>query len=223
MAIGFAVKQESLRKRIAILAGAFNPLTRAHLALADAASTVVDEVLCVVPRAYPHKDFEGAGLEQRVEMLRRGSGRYRVEITEGGLFIAIARELRMKAHRGAGALHNSQAGSPAPPLWATYLKEPDSEVHFVCGRDAAERILNWDYGEAGFAERMLEEFGLLVAARQGEFAVAERFEGRVVPLRLEGDFDDVSSTEVRRRLQAGEPWEHLVPEEIVDLVREVYG
>ena len=151
----------------------------------------------MVPRAFPHKDFEGAGLDQRVEMLRRASGRYRVEITEGGLFIAIARELR--------------------------VTEPDAEFHFVCGRDAAERILNWDYGEAGFAERMLEEFGLLVAARKGEFAAPERFEGRVVPLRLNGDFDDVSSTEVRRRLRVGEPWEHLVPDEIVDLVRELYG
>jgi nicotinic acid mononucleotide adenylyltransferase len=156
----------------------------------------VDEVVCVVPRVYPHKDFEGAKLEQRVEMLRRASGRYRVEMTEGGLFIEIAREM--------------------------LVREPNSEIHFVCGRDAAERILNWDYGEAGFAERMLEEFGLLVAARQGEFAVPERFEGQVVPLRLEGDFDDVSSTEVRRRLLVREPWEHLVPEEIVDLVREVY-
>jgi nicotinate-nucleotide adenylyltransferase len=190
LAIGCTVK------KIAVLAGAFNPVTRAHLALAKAASGVVDEVLCVVPRVYPHKELEGASLEQRVEMLRRALGHYRVERTEGGLFIEIARELR--------------------------LKEPDSEVHFVCGRDAAERILHWDYGEEGFAERMLEEFGLLVAARQGEFLVPQRFEGRVVALRLDGDFDEVSSTEVRRRIQLGEPWEHLVPPEIVDLVREVY-
>ena len=130
-------------------------------------------------------------------MLHRVPGRFRVERTEGGLFIEIAREMRQR--------------------------EPDSEVCFVCGRDVAERILNWDYGEAGFAEGMLKEFGLLVAARQGEFLAPERFKGRVVPLRLNGDFDEVSSSEVRRRIEAGEPWEHLVPEEIVDLVREVYG
>jgi len=186
-----------LPRRIAILAGAFNPLTRAHVALASAASGVTDQVLCVVPRIFPHKELEGATLEQRLEMLRRARAAFQVEVTQGGLFIEIAREVR--------------------------LKHPDSELSFVCGRDAAERILNWDYGEAGFAERMLQEFGLLVASRQGKFAVPEPFQHRVFPIRLEGEFDDVSSTEVRRRIQTGEPWEHLVPEEIVDLVSEVYG
>lgn len=144
---------------------------------------------------YPHKQFEGAGLEQRLAMLAQTS--YRVETTEGGLFIDIAREMR--------------------------TKEPESEIYFVCGRDAAERILNWDYGEPGFAERMLQEFALLVAARQGEFTVPAQFAQRVIPLRLNGSFDEVSSTEVRRRMAAGEPWEDLVPNEIVDLVREIYA
>jgi nicotinate-nucleotide adenylyltransferase len=184
-----------LPKRIAILAGAFNPLTRAHIALAQAASSVADEVVWVVPRIFPHKQIEGARLDQRLEMLHRM--RYRVETTEGGLFIEIAREIR--------------------------ALEPESEIFFVCGRDAAERILNWDYGEPGFAQRMLEEFGLLVAARQGEFIAPDAFKGHIIPILLNRSFDDVSSTEVRRRISAGETWEHLVPEEIVDLVREVYG
>ncbi len=152
-------------------------------------------MVCVVPRVFPHKQFEGAGLEERLAMLRQTP--YRVEITEGGLFIDIARELR--------------------------AREPESEIYFVCGRDAAERILNWDYGDPGFAERMLKEFGLLVAARQGEFTTPESFTQHVIPLRLNGSFDDISSTEVRRRIAAGEPWEDLVPKEIVDLVRKIYA
>lgn len=185
-----------MRKRIAILTGAFNPLTRAHVALADAARSVLGEVRCVVPRSYPHKEIQGASLDQRVEMLRKALGHCRVERTEGGLFIEIAREIKMR--------------------------EPDAEVHFICGRDAAERILNWDYGEPDFAHRMLQEFGLLVAARQGEFEPPQPFRSRIVPIRLEGEFDEISSTEVRRRMRAREPWEHLVPEEIVSFVREVY-
>lgn len=81
-------------KRIGVLAGAFNPVTRAHLALVEAALAKVDDVVCVVPRAYPHKHFHGASLEDRLEMLRRASDRYRVQVTEGGLFIDIALELR---------------------------------------------------------------------------------------------------------------------------------
>jgi nicotinate-nucleotide adenylyltransferase len=180
--------------KIGVLAGAFNPLTRAHLALAAAAASVVDEVVCVVPRAYPHKHLHGAALEDRLEMLRT-AGPYRAHVTSGGLFIDIAREL----HR------------------------PDREIVFICGRDAAERIIGWDYGESGAIEQMLNEFSLLVAERGGTYAPPAHLRHRVQHLELPADFSDVSSTEVRRRINAGEPWEHLVPPSIVDRVRAIYA
>jgi nicotinic acid mononucleotide adenylyltransferase len=183
-------------RSIAVLSGAFNPLTRAHLALVDAGLSVAEEVVCVVPRVYPHKGFEGAGFEDRIEMLRRAKRGYEVVVTEGGLFIDIARELR-RAH-------------------------PDARIDFLCGRDAAERVLNWDYGVAGAVEGMLDEFGLLVAARQGEFSPPVHLATRIRSLPMAGEFDDHSSTEVRRRIAVGEPWEHLVPESIVDLVGRIY-
>ncbi|HLH38075.1 MAG TPA: adenylyltransferase/cytidyltransferase family protein [Bryobacteraceae bacterium] len=179
-----------------ILAGAFNPVTNAHVALADAARRAVDEVICVVPRRYPHKEFHGAAIEQRIEMLRQ-AGCGRVEVVQGGLFIEIARELK-------------------PRLSAT-------EIYFVCGRDAAERILNWDYGEPGAIARVLDEFQLLVAARQGEIHPPPDHSHRVHALRIGENLDHVSSSEVRRRIASGEPWEHLVPRPIVDLVREIYS
>jgi nicotinate-nucleotide adenylyltransferase len=183
-------------KRIGVLAGAFNPVTRAHLALVEAALPNVDEVVCVVPRAYPHKEFHGASLEDRLEMLRRASDRYRVQATEGGLFIDIARELRQA--------------------------DPDTEILFICGRDAAERIVNWDYGEAQTIERLLEEFQLLVAGRRGEYDPPESVRDRVRTLTLDCDVEEISSTEVRRRIAAREPWEELVPAGIADLVRRIY-
>ncbi len=184
--------------KLGVLAGAFNPVTRAHLALADAALQVVDEVVCVTPRAFPHKEFHGATLEHRLEMLRATSGgRYGVEITEGGLFVDIARELSRK--------------------------RPGSELYFICGRDAAERILTWDYGEAGAVERMLQDFRLLVAGRQGSFEPPESLRHRIESLNLAAGLDHVSSTEVRRRIADGEPWEHLVPEAIVEMAKTIYG
>ena len=182
-------------RTIGVLAGAFNPLTRAHVALVDAGLEIVEDVVCVVPRNYPHKEFEGARFEDRLAMLERAGLHHFV--SEGGLFIDIARELRRA--------------------------RPDAEVHFLCGRDAAERVLGWDYGAPGAAERMLDEFGLLVAARQGEFTAPEHLRPRVRSIPMRGDFNDVSSTEVRRRIARGEAWEHLVPEAIVDLVRGIYA
>ena len=182
--------------KVGILPGAFNPVTKAHLALAEAARSVVDEVVCVVPRSYPHKQYHGAALKERIEMLRHAGGRYRIEVAAGGLFIDIARELK-------------------PRLRA-------SELYFICGRDAAERILNWDYGEAGAIERILEEFQLLVAARQGEIEPLADHAHRVQPLALPAKFDHISSSEVRRRIESGEPWEEFVPNSIVDLIRKIY-
>lgn len=184
-------------KRIGVLAGAFNPVTRAHLALLDAASAKVDELICVVPRAYPHKEFHGATLDERVQMLRRASDRYRVQVTDGGLFLDIARELR---HENPGA-----------------------QIWFICGRDAAERIVTWDYGPDIDVERVLNEFQLLVAARQGAYDPPEHVRARVHALALDCDVEEVSSTEVRRRIAAAEPWDHLVPETIKDLVKRIYG
>lgn len=182
-----------MKKHIGVLAGAFNPVTCAHLALAEAARKTVDEVVCVVPRAYPHKHFHGASLEDRIAMLKRVIDR--VEITQGGLFIDIARELRTSG----------------------------AEVSFICGRDAAERIIHWDYGEPGAIEKMLNEFSLLVAERGGAYEAPAHLRHRVRRLPLAEDVSDVSSTEVRRRIAAGEPWEHLVPAAIIDQVRAIYG
>jgi cytidyltransferase-like protein len=177
-----------------ILAGAFNPVTRAHVALADAARQVVDEIVCVLPRIYPHKEIHGASLEERIEMLRKSGSFDRIEVTTGGLFIDIARE----------------------------LAKPGSELYFICGRDAAQRVLTWDYGDAHAIEQMLQEFQLLVASRQGRFEPPPHLRDRVHALPVM-DLDHVSSTEVRRRIASGEAWEHLVPEPASELARRIYA
>ena len=181
-------------KRVGVLAGAFNPVTRAHLALAEAAGKFVDEVVWAVPRVYPHKQIHGAALKDRIEMLKL-AGAHRVELTRGGLFIDIARELRRL----------------------------DSEIVFICGRDAAERVIEWDYGDVGAIETMLAEFSIFVAERGGTYEAPAHLRHRVHRLDLAEDFSELSSTEVRRRIAAGEPWEHLVPEAVVNRARKIYA
>jgi nicotinate-nucleotide adenylyltransferase len=185
-------------KRLGIFAGSFNPPTRAHVALAEAALARVDEVLFVVPREFPHKDYHGASLEERVEMLRRiadAEPRFSIGIADRGLFIDIAREAR--GHYG------------------------NAELLFLCGRDAAERIVNWDYGDQNAFSRMLEEFGLLVARRRGEYVSPSEFSHRIEALEVDG-LDEISSTEVRERIRRNEDWRELVPESIVEIVARVY-
>jgi Nicotinic acid mononucleotide adenylyltransferase len=115
--------------------------------------------------------------------------RFSIGISEGGLFVEIAGEAR-----------------------ALY---PGAELWFLCGRDAAERIVNWDYGDPDAVAGMLEQFSLLVAQRVGHYEAPESIRHRVKALAMEG-FDEVSSTQVR------EGAADLAPEEIRDEVRRIY-
>ena len=63
--------------RVALFPGAWNPPTVAHLAIARAALTWSDEVVWLLPRAFPHKSFDGAPFEDRLHMLRRIAGDHR--------------------------------------------------------------------------------------------------------------------------------------------------
>src|SRR5260370_9971 len=124
-------RRSSLKPRkLGILAGSFNPPTIAHFELASAAGFHVDEVLCVVPRAFPHKEYDGATLEQRIDMLGLWELMipHSIATCDQGLFIDIVRECR------------------------THY-DPDTRIYLICGRAAAERILPWAYGRWGVVLR----------------------------------------------------------------------
>ncbi len=196
----FVRRSKDQGRRLGVLPGTFNPVTLAHLALAEAALKVVDEVVFVLPRQFPHKAYSGASLDQRIELLGlalEGKRRFSAAICERGLFVEIAGECR----EAYGA---------------------DVRLSFLCGRDAAERIANWDYGHPGAFLEMLEQFDFLVAGRSGEYRPPEGLSSSFARLDLNGTFDHVSASEVRTRIGRGEPWEHLVPEAVRRRVREIY-
>lgn len=188
-------------RTLGVLPAGFNPPTRAHLALADAALGIVDEVLFVLPREFPHKSYESASFAQRMDMLLAATGgepRYSVASSEGGLFIEIAGECR-----------------------EAYGEE--AALIFICGRDAAERILSWDYGQPDAFQRMLQDFEMLVAARSGDFQPPDEMQGRIRSLPVDGALSAISATEVRERVRRGQPWQHMVPADIVPMVGKIYG
>ena len=123
---------------------------------------------------------------------------FSIASSEQGLFLDIARECRVHYPETA-------------------------DLCFLCGADAAERILTWDYGRPGVVDEMLWEFSLLVAPRAHcQYVPPARFEGRIRSLPLGEPFQTVSSTEVRERIHNGIAWEHLVPEAVRRLVSEIY-
>jgi nicotinic acid mononucleotide adenylyltransferase len=158
-------------------------------------------VLFVLPRGFPHKSYDDASFDQRLKMLlaaTAGEPRYSVAASDRGLFVEIADECRPAYGR-------------------------DLRLLFICGRDAAERIIAWDYGEPDAFRRMLQRFELLVANRDGHYEPPAEIRDRVHVLEVPGEIGAISASEVRARLRRGEPWEHLVPDDIVPLVTEIYG
>lgn len=185
-------------KFLGILPGTFNPVTVAHVSLARAALAHVDEVVFVLPRVFPHKDYSGASFDQRVAMLDAALDHpaFSIATADRGLFVEIAQECRCDYGL-------------------------DVRLAFLCGRDAAERIVGWDYGRSGAFAEMLREFELLVAPRNGSYVPPAEF-AHAIRCLTDGGSDEISATEVRERASRGETWEHLVPEAARVLARRIY-
>jgi nicotinate-nucleotide adenylyltransferase len=200
------LKGAALRSgRVGIFPGAFNPLTRAHLALAQAArgQHSLDQVVFLLPRTFPHKGFEGASFEERVSMLESAlavDAAFAIATGEGGLVIELARSVR------------AACGEKV-------------EISVLCGRDAAERFAGWDYGERPAFSEQLEVFQMLVGSREGEYSIPPEYAGRIRLVRMPPGYDDHSSSAVREAMDAGQPWEHLVPESVAAQIRgkKLYG
>lgn len=196
----FFVRNPRAPRRLGVFPGTFNPPTRAHLALARAALAETDEVLFVLPRIFPHKPYTGANFAERVQMLLRSipaDAPFSVAACDRGLFLDIAAECRELY--GAG-----------------------TALSFLCGRDAAERIVGWDYSRPGALADMFSGFELLVASRRGDYQPPAEFRHAIRPLQVPEDVDGISASGVRERVERGEPWRHLVPETIADRVRQIY-
>jgi nicotinate (nicotinamide) nucleotide adenylyltransferase len=200
LGLTFFQRRDAPVHRLGILPGAFNPPTRAHLALAQAAGHL-DEVLFVLPRELPHKRYSGVTFEERLELLLKavaGEPRFAVAASEGGLFIEIARECREAYGDG-------------------------TSLSFLCGRDAAERIVSWDYGQPGAFRKMLDEFDMLVASRNGDYTPPPALQHRIHALELGEKCDHIAATEVRERIGQDDSWRELVPPSIAEEVMKLYS
>lgn len=185
--------------RAGLLPGVFNPPTLAHAAMAQEgrAQHDLDQIVFVLPEAFPHKDYQGATFEDRLAMLRAGVGRhkgYAVASSDKGLFIDIARQ-------------------------AKNAYGPGVEICLICGRDAAERIVGWDYGKGPAFAEQLKEFQLLVASRRGAHSVPAEHANRIHTIDLPVSFDAVSSTRIRETVSEGGAFEEWVDRRVAEVIQ----
>lgn len=188
---------------VGILGGTFNPPHVGHLVCAQDARDQLglDRVLLMPVHTPPHKEAVGdPGAEARFEMCRAAAA--------GDPGIEVSR------------LEIDRAG----PSWtvdtlrAIHASTPGDELTFIVGGDQAQGLPTWREPAA-----ILELARLAVAEREGiaREDVRARLAGLVPPGRL-AFFDmpriDVSSSVVRRRVAAGRPIRHLVPDAVAGFI-----
>ena len=176
--------------RVCMFGGSFDPFHRGHRALAEAALRVNDRLLVVVAGSAPHK-FEGeegdtdvTAFHHRVAMTRLGtSGLPRTEVLE----------LEGRRDGPSYTIDTLDEISRSFPQGTRF--------RLMVGADMLQDFPNWKSWE-----EILERASLLVAARPGfEPDVPSKLAVRdVKPLRLEVPEVDLSSTQVRTAVAAGE-------------------
>jgi nicotinate-nucleotide adenylyltransferase len=192
--------------RVGLLGGTFNPPHIAHLVCAmEARDQLGLDVVRLIPAAIPpHKEVPGdPGIEVRLELCRLAAG------AEPGLEVS-----RIEADRPGPSY-------TADTLRALHDESPGDDLTFIVGGDMAYALPEWREPEV-----VLELARLAVGEREGvrRADILERLAGAGlpgVPERI-GFFEmprlDVSSSQLRRRVAAGRPIRHLVPDAVADRI-----
>lgn len=171
--------------------GTFDPPHLGHLvAASDAAQALaLDRVLWVPAAVHPFKRGSvQASAGARLEMARAavaGDARFEVDPLE---------------------LERTGPSYTVDTLRALQVRYPDAELYFLTGADNLRDLPKWK--EPGEVARLAR---LVVVSRQGE-GVPEGLPYPAVAVPVTRM--DVSSTEVRRRVKAGETIRYLVPESV---------
>jgi nicotinate-nucleotide adenylyltransferase len=190
--------------RVGLLGGTFNPPHIGHLVCAmEARDQLGLDVVRLVPTGVPpHKQVDAdPGVEARVELCRLAAA------GEPGLEVS-----RAEADRPGRSY-------TVDTLRALHDAAPGDELTFIVGGDMAHSLRSWHDPERllslarlGVAEREDVRRRDILDALEGLAGVPERVAFFDMP-RL-----DVSSSLLRRRVAAGRPIRHLVPEAVADRI-----
>lgn len=184
--------------RIGVLGGSFDPPHLGHLVLADQCAAALDLLPVLLIPAYrpPHKTGrEQTPFELRLAMVRAAvSGHPRLAVSE------IERE--------RGGLSYT-----VDTLRALRQAHPGDEIWLLMGEDSLADLFSWREPEA-----LAELARIAVYHRPGSPARTPDFLAGKVRF-VAGPAIDISSSELRRRLEAGESVRYLIPEPALEIIR----
>lgn len=173
--------------RVGIVGGTFDPIHRAHIAMAEGVRRCaeLDRILIVPAGVPPHRPQPEAGDEDRLAMCR----------------------LAVRGHPGL-EVSDLELRRPGPSYTLLTLREihaqhPDASLFMVLGWDAARELRGWHQ-----PDQVLELADLLVVPRPGlpdpgpeDLRAAGIPEDRVRLCRVRTP--DIGATELRRQLHQG--------------------
>ncbi len=193
-------------KRVGLMGGTFDPIHYGHLVTAEVARAkfCLDLVIFVPAGIPPHK--RGVRISSRTD-------RYMMTVmaTLTNPYFEVSR---------------TELDRPGPSYaidTVRHLKkefDEETEIFFITGADAAIEILTWKD-----AKDLLKECGFIVATRPG--CSTGELERRLMEARLHSTHCicmvevpalAISSTDIRRRVEQGEPIRYLLPMNVENYV-----
>ena len=200
-------------QRLGIFSGSFNPLTVAHIEMIEAAQRRydLDEILLILARANVDKGVFGLSLADRLLMLKE--------------YTANREGFSVAACSHGKFIEKIEALKPAYP--------PGTHFSFIVGYDTFVRLFDPKYYTDlhGALEVLFEQCRFIVANRQDFDADAvrqvmetpdcRRYASGVDLIELSEFYAEISSTDIREQIQAGNSVDHLVPSEVQGFLKAV--
>ena len=191
--------------KIGVFGGTFNPIHNGHLHIAKffAAQLALDSVLFIPSKKPPHKpDSDLASTADRLAMCALAVEGTGFDVSD----MEIARE---------------QDSYTVYTLEALQRQHPDDELYLLMGEDMFLTLLQWREPEricelavlcaaprSPDGRPRLEEYGRQIENAGGRYQIVD------IP------FLPVSSTEIRQRVQKGQPIGGLVPPKVEQYIKE---
>lgn len=189
-------------RRIGIMGGSFDPVHNGHIGLAEDARDLAGlEIVYLVPvKLQPFKlDKKMADGKDRLEMVRLAAE------NSPGLIVC---DYELQQEQISYTYKTLEAISE--------MEGPETEVYFITGTDSMLQIEKWMN-----AKEMLCKYRFIVGSRPGykdeeltECIEYLKKEYNTHIVKVENRRRDISSTEIREKLEKGQPLTGLVPEAV---------
>jgi nicotinate (nicotinamide) nucleotide adenylyltransferase len=200
-------------RRLGIFSGSFNPLTVAHIKMIEAAQKKYDlaEILLILARANVDKGVFGLSLADRLLILKE--------------YAASREDFSVAACSHGKFIEKIEALKPAYPS--------GTHFSFIVGYDTFIRLFDPKYYTDlhGALEALFNQCRFIVANRQDYDADAvrqvmeapdyRRYASGIDLIELPDFYAEISSTDIRTQIQAGNSVDHLVPTEVKEFLKAV--